>query len=46
LQEIRPRRGVAGRGGRSHRRCGGCVGVNPGYHKMVHGPHRLRWPGP
>jgi hypothetical protein len=23
-----------------------CGGINPRYHKMVHGPHHLRWPGP
>jgi hypothetical protein len=23
-----------------------CGGINPRYHKMVHGPHRLRWPSP
>jgi hypothetical protein len=23
-----------------------CGGINSRYHKMVHGPHHLRWPGP
>ena len=23
-----------------------CGGYTPGYHKMVHGPHHPRWPGP
>ena len=23
-----------------------CGGYTPGYHKMVHVPHHLRWPGP
>jgi hypothetical protein len=23
-----------------------CGGINPRYHKVVHGPHRLRWPDP
>jgi hypothetical protein len=22
-----------------------CGGINPRYHKMVYGPHHLRWPG-
>jgi hypothetical protein len=21
-----------------------CGGINPRYHKMIHGPHHLRWP--
>jgi hypothetical protein len=23
-----------------------CGDINPRYHKMVHGPHHLRWSGP